>query len=88
MQFLIGLILIAVGFVMVWKTTWFLDIFGRVPWAERNLTSSFGSGMGGSWMWYKLLGVGTIIVALLYMTGILQNILVRVLGPFFGGVYD
>lgn len=85
MQFLIGLIIIAVGFVMVWKTTWFLEFFGRVPWAEKNLTTSFGAGMGGSWMWYKLLGTLTIVVALLYMTGILQTMLVRILGPFFGG---
>ena len=84
MRFLIGLVIIAVGFLMVWKTSWFLEMFGRVPWAERNLTSSLGSGMGGSWMWYKLLGVLTIATSILYMTGILQNILARVLGPFFG----
>lgn len=84
-RFLIGLAIIAVGFLMVWKTAWFLDIFGRVPWAERNFTTSFGAGMGGSWMWYKLLGVTTIVAALLYMTGILQTMLVRILGPFFGG---
>lgn len=89
MRFFIGLIFIAVGFVMVWRTSWFLDIFGRVPWAEDRLTSSFGAGMGGSWMWYKLLGILTIVGAILYMTGILQGILVSILGPFFGsGLYN
>ena len=83
-RFFIGLLIIAVGFSMVWKTTWYLDVFGRVPWAEQHLTTSFGAGLGGSWMWYKLLGIVVIVAALLYMTGILQGILVTILGPFFG----
>lgn len=89
MRFLIGMLIIAVGFLLVWKTPWFLSVFGRVPWAEENLTTSFGAGFGGSWMWYKLLGLLTIAAAILYMTGTLQSILVSILGPFFAsGVYD
>lgn len=79
------LVFIALGFTMVWKTTWFLDVFGRVPWAEQHLTTSFGAGFGGSWMWYKLLGVVVIAVALLYLTGVLHILLVNTLGVFFGG---
>lgn len=81
----ITLALIAVGFTMVWRTTWWLGIFGRVPWAEQHLTTSFGAGLGGSWMWYKLLGIVVIAIAILYFTGLLQAILVSILGPFFGG---
>lgn len=84
-RFFTGMLLIAIGFVMVWKTPWFLDIFGRIPWAEKHFSSSFGAGMGGSWMWYKLLGALIIAIAILYMTGLLQGILVGILGPFFGG---
>ncbi len=84
-RFAITLIFIAVGFSMVARTSWILGIFGRVPWAEEHLTGGFGAGLGGSWAWYKLLGVAIIVGALLYFTGLLQIILVNVLGPFFGG---
>lgn len=83
-RFAITLILAAIGFSMVWRTTWFLGAFGRIPWAEAHLTSSFGAGMGGSWMWYKLLGIVIIAVAILYLTGVLQILLVNTLGTFFG----
>lgn len=88
-RFLIGMLIIAVGFLLVWKTPWFLSVFGRVPWAEEHFTTSFGAGFGGSWMWYKLLGLLTIVAAILYMTGTLQALLVSTLGVFFGSaVYD
>ena len=83
-RFAVTLLLMVIGFTMVWRTTWFLGVFGRVPWAETHMTSSFGSGMGGSWMWYKLLGVLIIVVAILYLTGVLQILLVNTLGTFFG----
>lgn len=73
-----------VGFTMVWKTTWWIDMFGRNTWAEEHLSSGFGSGMGGSWMFYKLLGVIIIIGAFMFVTGLLQGLLVSVLGTFFG----
>jgi len=70
---------------MVWKTSTWMDMFGRNQWAEEHLSSGFGSGMGGSWMFYKLLGIVFMIGAFLYVTGLLQNIAVGVLGTFFGG---
>jgi len=73
-----------IGFTMVWKTPWWIEMFGRNSWAEAHLTSGFGSGMGGSWMLYKLLGIICIFCAFLYVTGMLQTILVSVLGTFFG----
>lgn len=83
-RFAITILLVALGFTMVWRTTWFLGAFGRIPWAEAHMTSSFGAGMGGSWMWYKLLGIIIIAVAILYLTGVLQILLVNTLGTFFG----
>ncbi|TSC71588.1 MAG: Uncharacterized protein G01um101438_1019 [Parcubacteria group bacterium Gr01-1014_38] len=89
LRFGITLILVTIGFLMVWKTPWFLEMFGRVPWAEKHLTGGFGAGAGGSWLWYKLLGIITIVAAILYLTGILQALLTNILGVFFGsGVYD
>jgi len=89
-RFAIMLILIAIGFTMVWKTPWFLDFFGRVRWAEEHLSGGgLGAGMGGSWLWYKLLGVLVIVGAILYMTGALQSLLTNVLGTFFSsGLVD
>lgn len=76
--------ILALGFSMVWKTVWWLDTFGRNAWAERNLTSGLGSGAGGSWLFYKLLGIIIIIGGALYWLGSLQNILINTLGTFFG----
>ena len=73
-----------VGFTMVWKTAMWIEMFGRNSWAEGHLSSGFGSGMGGSWMFYKLLGIVFIGCAFLYVTGLLQTIMVSVLGTFFG----
>lgn len=73
-----------VGFTMVWKTALWIEMFGRNSWAEEHLTSGFGSGMGGSWMFYKLLGIVIMICAFMYVTGLLQGLLVGVLGTFFG----
>jgi hypothetical protein len=73
-----------VGFTMVWKTANWIEMFGRNSWAEEHLSSGFGSGMGGSWMLYKLLGIIMILAAFMYVTGLLQQLLVSVLGTFFG----
>ena len=73
-----------IGFTMVWKTSNWIEIFGRNSWAEEHFSSGFGSGMGGSWMLYKLLGIVFIVGAFMYVTGLLQGLLVSVLGTFFG----
>ena len=88
-RFFYATIVIAIGFSMVWKTSWYLDIFGRIPWAEQHLTGGLGAGTGGSWLGYKLLGIMTIVAAILYLTGVLQVLLTNVLGTFFSsGISD
>ncbi|MDP3685893.1 MAG: hypothetical protein Q8R32_03615 [bacterium] len=83
------ILLVTLGFLMVWRTQWFLEMFGRIPWAEEKLTGGLGAGSGGSWLWYKLLGIITIVAAILYLTGILQALLTNILGVFFSsGVYN
>jgi hypothetical protein len=80
MRFFFGMLGIVVGFLMVWKTQFFLQTFGRIPWAEEHLRH----GWGGSWMGYKLLGLIIIFGSLLYMMGVLQRMIILVIGPFFG----
>lgn len=79
------IVISSLGFLMVWKTSWVLEMFGRSPWAEEHLQGGFGAGAGGSWLWYKLIGILAIVGSILYLTGLLQTILTGVLGPFFGG---
>ena len=59
MQFLLGIIVVAAGAVMVIKSEWLLRNFGRVNWAEIHLATS-----GGTRFFYKLLGVGIVIVVI------------------------
>ncbi len=63
MKFIVGFIIIAVGFVMIWQTQWFINSLGRIAWAEQKL------GGGGTWTFYKIVGVLAIFLAFLIMTG-------------------
>ncbi|MFA6130913.1 MAG: hypothetical protein WC730_01470 [Patescibacteria group bacterium] len=61
-QILIGLVISALGIMMVWKTGWALSMIGRVEWAERTF------GAGGSRTFFKLMGVGLILIGFIVMT--------------------
>lgn len=69
-KWIIGSILIALGVILVVKTEWFLGFFGRIAWAEEKLGSE-----GGSRLFYKLIGIGLIVFALLWISGIFYNFL-------------
>jgi hypothetical protein len=69
MKYVIGILMIVAGVAFIMKTDWFVRSFGRVGWAEDKL------GYGGTWSFYKLLGVGVIILALMIMTGDILSIL-------------
>ena len=51
MHIIVGLLVAAFGFLLVWKTVVFLDIVGRIDWAEERF------GGGGTTTFLKLLGV-------------------------------
>lgn len=74
MRYVIGIIAIALGFIFIWKTDWFINSLGRVAWAEQKL------GGGGTWLFYKILGVVVIIVAFMIMTGEMNRLLDLVFG--------
>lgn len=69
MKYIVGIILIAFGVFMVWRTDLMMRTFGRNGWAEQHL------GNGGSWSFYKIIGVTLSILGLLIMTGSLIDIL-------------
>ena len=78
LRILIGLAVIAVGTSMVSKTGWYLGILGRVYWAERNL------GGGGSRMFYKLMGVGVVLIGIIIVTDLWERLVGGFLINLFG----
>ena len=78
MKFIIGILVMVVGALLVIKTEWFIENFGRSEWAEQKL------GNGGTHLFYKLLAVTGIILALLGMTGALGEIIIGIFGSLFG----
>lgn len=68
-----GIIGIVIGAVLVIKTDWFVEFFGRIAWAELHLGTS-----GGTRLFYKLIGIGTIILSFMLMTGLLQLLLRKI----------
>lgn len=78
-RIIVGVIGIIFGSIMVIKSEWFLSFFGRVDWAEIHLGSE-----GGTRLLYKLIGIATILISLLIMTGMIEGILLAIFGPLFG----
>ncbi|OIO06930.1 hypothetical protein COX68_03465 [Candidatus Falkowbacteria bacterium CG_4_10_14_0_2_um_filter_41_15] len=73
---LFGLVLVVVGTLIVMKTEWLMQNFGRVNWFERNLGAEGGSRLG-----YKLLGLLAIFVGLLFITGLMGGFMNWALSP-------
>ncbi len=79
-NFILGLVIVIVGFLIVWKTEWIIANFGYITWAEQHLGTE-----GGTRIFYKILGIVIILIGYLVMTNILQPFLLNKLSPFFGG---
>ena len=77
-KFIIGMIIIAIGFLIVWKSEWLLINFGRIGWAEKHL----GTG-GGSRAMYKLIGSLIIVFGLLYATDLTNTTLKWLVNSIF-----
>ena len=71
-----GLVIMAGGALIVIKTEWLLDNFGRMSWFEAKLGTEGGSRLG-----YKLIGLIIIIVGIIQMTGGMGSFLTWFLGP-------
>jgi len=78
--FFLGLFGLIIGFLMVWKPGKFLEMVGEPGWSEKI----FGYGRGQTA--YQAIGVIVIIVSIMAMTGLIQGILLSILGPLFGGL--
>ena len=71
---LIGLVIMAIGISMAWKTEWYLRMIGRSAWAETNL------GDGGTRLLYKLIGIAGCIIGIIIVTDLWDNFLMWILG--------
>jgi uncharacterized membrane protein YfcA len=76
LRILLGLVVIFVGFLMVWKTVSFQDFLGRNAWAEDKL------GPGGTSTFYKLLGIGVAFLGMLITTGLISNVMQSLVSIF------
>ena len=80
MNFVWGTLCIVIGIALMRYTFQVTTMFGRVDWAERNLSS----GMGGTFTLWRLVGLGLVLIGLIYMFGSI-GFLVSPLAPVFGG---
>ena len=80
MKYFLGILVIALGVMMVIKTGWFVSNFGRNDWAEQNL------GGGGTYTLYKILGIIFVFGSLAMMTGMLGEIFLGIFGKVFTGL--
>jgi len=63
-RILIGIVLVAIGFIIVWKTRKFIETFGSIAWADAKL------GGGGTSIMYKTIGIILIFVGFMYATNL------------------
>lgn len=76
MNFILGAMITAVGVLIVLKTEWLLNNFGRIGWFEEKLGSEGGSRLG-----YKLVGCLTIFIGILIFTNMIGGFLGWLLSP-------
>ena len=76
LRILLGIAIAGVGGFMVIKTRTIIDLFGTVYWAEAKL------GGGGTNLFYKLIGIGIILIGFVVATNLWNSLLGFLLGPF------
>ncbi len=72
MRFILGPLIIVIGIALMKYSFWLTQQIGHIDFADRYLPSP----LNGTYTWWKLVGLAAIVIALLWMGGILD----------FGGV--
>ncbi len=72
----LGLFVMCIGFLIVWKTETVYTWFGSIPFAEDKF------GPGGSRFFYKLIGAGVVFIGIFIVTNIISDILEGFAGIF------
>jgi len=73
-----GVILFVIGPLLIVKSEWFLENFGRIGWAEEHLGTE-----GGTRLFYKLLGILFIFFGLTMIFGLFGGIVNFIFSPLF-----
>lgn len=76
MRIILGLIIIAIGTLIIIKTEGLLSIFGRIEFFEKHLGSDGGSRLG-----YKLIGLFIIFIGILVTTNMINGFMEWLLSP-------
>jgi hypothetical protein len=74
MGYVFGVVAIAAGFFVIWKTQWMLEQFGEIVWAEAKFS-------GGTRSFWKLAGLGLIAFSFLAMAGVIHRVLLFIFVP-------
>jgi hypothetical protein len=75
-HFILGLIIIALGVLIVMKSEWLLSNFGGISWFEEHMHSEGGSRLG-----YKLIGLVLIFFGILIFTNMINGFMLWILSP-------
>jgi len=75
MQIIIGLLVVGLGFLMVYKPRFFIDFMGHQDWIEKILQ------VYDDELAYKVMGIIIIFVGAFIMTGLIWDILGWALSP-------
>jgi ABC-type multidrug transport system fused ATPase/permease subunit len=78
MRYFIGIVMVALGVVLVLKTEWFIQNFGTNGWAEEKLGTA-----GGTRTMYKLFGIILIFFGFLAITNLYNDFLINTVGKIF-----
>ena len=76
-----GFIILVFGFMMVWKSWWIVETFGKSSWAEDKLGSS-----GGTNLLYKLIGIIIMFLGMITIAGLKNDFLMSTIGKLFIGL--
>jgi len=74
-RIIIGILMVAIGTLLIFKSEWFYQNFGSIAWAENNLGTS-----GGSRLMYKLIGLVFIFVGMMVATNLFTGFLMATVG--------
>ncbi len=75
-QIVLGIIITGLSILMIMKTEWLINNFGRIAWFEDKLGSEGGTRLG-----YKLIGMLALFIGIVVMTGSGQDLMNWLLSP-------
>lgn len=79
MRIIIGIALVAIGFLLIWKTEPIIQFTGYNDWAEQHLGTE-----GGTRLLCKLVGIAFIFFGMMAITNLHKGFLEATLGSLFG----